>query len=82
MVRLINPEDWFLILTILASLVSFPMVLALAALLCRIPLAKVFNIKLWTIVFQLVGIFIFVLLLIQASIHADGMGVKLIYGRF
>ena len=82
MVRLINPEDLFLILTILASLASFPIALTFVAFLCRIPLARVFNLKLWITVLQLLGIFLFTLMLIQASIQADGMGAKLIYGRF
>lgn len=82
MVRLINPEDWFLVLTVLASLLTLPFVIATIALIFKIPLSKVFDKAIWTVVAQLFGIVIFTLLLIQVNIYSDGMGAKLIYGRF
>jgi hypothetical protein len=82
MASLINPEDWFLILTVLASVVTFPLIVAVIALLCKIPLSKVFNKAIWTVVAQLFGIVIFTLLLIQINIDSDGLGAALIYGRF
>jgi hypothetical protein len=82
MASLINPEDWFLIMTVLASVVTFPLAIALIALVCKIPLAKIFNKAIWTVVAQLFGIVIFTLLLIQININSDGLGAALIYGRF
>jgi hypothetical protein len=82
MVRLINPEDWFLVLTVLASLLTFPIVIALISKICGIPLSKSFDKKIWIVAAQLFGIVVFTLLLIQVSIYSDGMGAKLIYGRF
>jgi hypothetical protein len=82
MASLINPEDWFLILTVLASLATFPLVIAMIAMACKIPLSKIFNKAIWTVVAQLFGIVIFTLLLIQININSDGLGAKLLYGRF
>jgi hypothetical protein len=79
---LINPEDWFLVLTVLASLVTFPAVMAIVARMFHIPLSKVFNKDTWVVAGQIFGIVIFTLLLIQAGIDSDGLGAKLIYGRF
>lgn len=82
MVRLINPEDWFLVFVVFASFLTFPIVLTVIAKFCKIPLSKVFDRAIWTVVFQLIGIILLTLLLIQTSVHSDGMGSKLIYGRF
>jgi len=82
MVRLINPEDWFLVLTVLAALITLPLTIAIIAFLCKIPLSLGFNKEIWTVVAQILGIIIFTLLLIQVNIYSDGMGAKLIYGRF
>jgi len=82
MVRLINPEDWILVLAVLGSLVSFPAALAIVASIYKIPLSKIFNKGTWVVVAQLTGIVLFTLLLIQVSVYSDGMGAKLIYGRF
>lgn len=82
MASLINPEDWFLILTVLASLATFPLVIAMIAMACKIPLSKIFNKTIWNVVAQLFGIVIFTLLLIQININSDGLGATLLYGRF
>lgn len=79
---LINPEDWFLVLIVLASLVTFPAVMAIVARMFHIPLSKVFNKDIWVVAGQIFGIVIFTLLLIQVGIDSDGLGAKLIYGRF
>lgn len=82
MVRLINPEDWFLVMIVLAGVVTFPLIIACLALAFKIPLNKLFNKEIIIIFFQLLGIFFFSLLLIQVSVLSDGMGANLIYGRF
>ena len=82
MVRLINPEDWFLVMIVLAGVVTFPLIIACMALAFKIPLNKLFNREIIIIFFQLLGIFFFSLLLIQVSVLSDGMGAILIYGRF
>lgn len=82
MVRLINPEDWFLVMTVLAGVVTFPIIVACMALAFKVPLNKIFNREIIAIFFQLLGIAFFSLLLMQVSILSDGMGANLIYGRF
>ncbi len=82
MVRLINPEDWFLVMAVLAGVVTFPLIVACMALVFKLPLNKIFNKEIIVTFFQLVGIFFFSLLLMQVSILSDGMGANLIYGRF
>jgi len=82
MAYLINPEDWFLILNVLASVATFPLAIAMIAMVYKIPLSNVFNKAIWTVVAQLFGIVIFTLLLIQININSDGLGVSLLYGRF
>jgi hypothetical protein len=82
MLRVINPEDWFLVLIVFGSLVTFPAVLAVTARVFNVPLSRIFNKEIWIIVGQISGIAIFTLLLIQVSIDSDGLGAKLIYGRF
>ena len=82
MVRLINPEDWFLVMMLLAGVLTFPFIIACMALAFKIPLNKLFNKEIVVIFFQLLGIVFFSLLLMQISILSDGMGAKLIYGRF
>lgn len=82
MPRFINPEDWFLVLTVLASLATFPFVLAVVARTFGVPLDRVFNGRIWTVVGQVVGIVAFIFLLVQVGINSDGLGANLIYGRF
>jgi hypothetical protein len=82
MVRLINPEDWFLVVVMLAGVVTFPFIISCIALAFKIPLNKLFNKEIIIIFFQLLGIFFFSLLLMQVSVLSDGMGANLIYGRF
>ena len=82
MVRLINPEDWFLVMVMLGGVVTFPFIIACIALAFRIPLNKLFNKEIIIIFFQLLGIFFLSLLLMQVSVLSDGMGANLIYGRF
>ena len=82
MPRFINPEDWFLVLTVLAGLATFPVAIAAAAMAFGVPLDRVFNKRLWTVVGQIVGIVAFTLLLVQVGIDTDGLGANLIYGRF
>lgn len=82
MVRLINPEDWFLVMAVLAGVVTFPFIVACMALTFKVPLNKIFNREIIGIFFQLLGIVFFSLLLMQVSIFSDGMGANLIYGRF
>lgn len=82
MVRLINPEDWFLVMAVLAGVVTFPVIVACMALAFKVPLNKIFNREIIVIFFQLLGIAFFSLLLMQVSILSDGMGANLIYGRF
>lgn len=82
MLHLINSEDWVLVLTVLGSLLTLPVVMATCAAIFKIPLFKIFNKGIWVVVAQLFGIVILTLLLLQVSIHSDGMGAKLIYGRF
>ena len=82
MVRLINPEDWFLVMVMLAGVVTFPFIIACMGLAFKISLSKLFNREIIIIFFQLLGIFFFSLLLIQVSVLSDGMGANLIYGRF
>lgn len=82
MVRLINPEDWFLVLTVLAGLITFPLLVAGIAMVFRVSLGKIFNKEVLSVFGQLLGIVFFSMLLIQVSIYSDGMGASLIYGRF
>ena len=82
MVRLINPEDWFLVFLILTAAISFPLIIAGISFIFKIPLKKVFNIEVLITLFQLIGILFLSLLLIQLSISSDGIGTNLIYGRF
>lgn len=82
MPRFINPEDWFLVLTILAGVGTFPLAMALVARVFGIPMKQVFNKEAWAVVGQVIGIVAFTLLLIQAGIDSDGLGANLIYGRF
>jgi hypothetical protein len=82
MTRFLNPEDLVLVLTVLASLVTFPAIIAIVARIFHIPLSAVFNREIWTVAGQILGIVIFTLLLIQVGINSDGLGAKLIYGRF
>jgi hypothetical protein len=82
MVRLINPEDWFLVLIVLEALISFPLLIAITAFIFKIPFVKIFNQEIGIIFLQLSGIVLFTFLLIQVSVNSDGMGANLIYGRF
>lgn len=82
MPRFINPEDWFLVLTILAGVGTFPLAMAFGAMVFGIPMKQVFDRGSWATAGQLIGIVAFILLLIQAGIDSDGLGAKLIYGRF
>jgi hypothetical protein len=82
MPRFINPEDWFLVLTVFASLATFPIAIAAGARVFGVPLDRVFNRRVWAVVGQIVGIAAFILLLVQVGIDTDGLGAKLIYGRF
>ena len=82
MTRFLNPEDLVLVLTVLASLATFPAVIAIVARIFHIQFSAVFNREIWTVAGQILGIVIFTLLLIQVGIDSDGLGAKLIYGRF
>jgi hypothetical protein len=82
MPRFINPEDWFLVLTVLSGLASLPLVLLAVAAIFHIPVKKVFDLDVWKVVGQMVGIVAFTLLLVQVGVDSDGLGAKLIYGRF
>lgn len=82
MVRLINPEDWLLVLAVLASLASLPLALLIVLRIFHIPAGTLFCRKAFLVAGQILGIILMILLLVQVGIDSDGLGAKLIYGRF
>ena len=78
----VSSADFILVMAVLVSAITFPVIVLIVSTVFRIPFSSILNVQVIGVIWKLFGIVLIAMLLLHVSIQSDGLSMQLIYGRF